>query len=130
MSEDRALYRDFTYTQFRDSEFKDTKGLVNVLPAELRDNLVSAWRLRVREPETPDELSYDIWVYAYDLAHYPTFKPTMGIPRFIYEAEVFIQRDSEQGPSVNLKYAVKSPSEAIDTARAVWTSLGCPTHVI
>lgn len=129
MSEDRALFSDFTYGLFRDSEFKDTKGLVNILPAALRDNLVNAWRLHVRDPETPDELAYAIWVYAYDLAHYPTFKPDMGLPRFLYEAEVFIQRDSDEGPSVNLKYAVKSPKEAIDTARTIWISLGCPTHV-
>lgn len=122
--EDRALFSDFTFSQFRDSPaFVDMKGLVGVLkPA---DNLVYAWRRRVRVGE---EIGYDLWIHVYDFARFPNFQEGKGIPRFIYEADVFIQRDSEQGPSVNLKYAVKSPKEATETAHAVWQALDCPTH--
>ena len=122
--ENRDLYCDFTFSQFRDSEtFRDMQGLVGVLnPAE---NMVHAWRMRVR---FADELAYDIWIHVYDLAFYPSFDTTKGLPRFIYEADVFIQRDSKDGPSVNLKYAVKSPKEATETAHAVWYALDCPTH--
>lgn len=124
---DRALLCDFTYGLFRDSNFRDMNGLVGKTPNDVPDNLVHSWRLHVRNDLYTNE--YTIWVYAYDLAHYPNFQPNKGIPRFIYEAEVFIQRDSDEGPSVNLKYAVKSPLMAKETARTIWTSLGCPTHV-
>ncbi len=126
---DRALYSDFTYGLFRDSAFRDTAGLVGLLPAEVPDNLVSAFKLVVRDEEDEKRVAYNIWVHVYDLAHYPNFQAGKGIPRFIYEADVYIQRDSDEGPSVNLKYAVKSPLMAIDTARTIWISLGCPTHV-
>jgi hypothetical protein len=127
MTEDRALFRDFTYTQFRDdSDFRDMNGLIAIHNPP--KNLVHSWRYRVRTEDKPDEIAYDIWIYVYDMSVYPTFIADSGVPRFIYEAEVHIQRDSDEGPSVNLKYAVKSPMEARETAFAVWQALDCPTH--
>lgn len=122
--DNRDLFCDFTFSLFRDDpEFRDMQGLVGVTnPAP---NMVHAWRLRKR---FADELAYDVWVHVYDLAYFATFQAHQGIPRFVYEADVHIQRDSADGPSVNLKYAVKSPTEAKQTAHAVWYALDCPTH--